>query len=143
MFINKDKSRRSSRRGIQAKEIHNFVVKRSASKGQDEGNHFLKGKLPVPGIVFAGSCGEEPFVVCHSLNCIFQCFFTVFGFTSKPPCSLACRDTLLTTKAILLTEVSKMAARNDAFVKPCFELLRKKPPTLSFLRVGGFVSLTY
>ena len=63
MFINKDKSRRSSRRGIQAKEIHNFVVKRSASKGQDEGNHFLKGKLPVPGIVFAGSCGEEPFVV--------------------------------------------------------------------------------
>lgn len=32
-------------------------------KGQDEGNHFLKGKLPVPGIVFAGSCGEEPFVV--------------------------------------------------------------------------------
>lgn len=59
-------------------EIHNFVVKRSASKGQDEGNHFLKGKLPVPGIVFAGSCGEEPFVVCHSLNCIFQCFF--YGF---------------------------------------------------------------
>ena len=46
-------------------------------------------------------------------------------------------------KAILLTEVSKMASRNDAFVKPCFELLRKKPPTLSFLRVGGFVSLTY
>ena len=29
-------------------------------------------------------------------------------------------------KSILLTEVSKMAARNDAFVKPCFELLRKK-----------------
>ena len=54
-----DKSRGSSRRGIQAKEIHNFVVKRSASKGQDEGNHFLKGKLPVPGIVFAGSCGED------------------------------------------------------------------------------------
>ena len=26
----------------------------------------------------------------------------------------------------MLTEVSKMAARNDAFVKPCFELLRKK-----------------
>ena len=102
------------------------MVKRSASKGQDEGNHFLKGKLPVSGIVFAGSCGEEPFVVCHSLNCIFQCFFTVFGFISKPPRSLACRDTLLTTKAILLTEVSKMAARNDAFVKPCFELLRKK-----------------
>ena len=39
---------------------------------------------------------------------------------------MACRNTLLTTKAILLTEVSKMAARNDAFVKPCFELLRKK-----------------
>ena len=39
---------------------------------------------------------------------------------------MACRDTLLTTKAILLTEVSKMAARNNAFVKPCFELLRKK-----------------
>lgn len=65
------------------------------------------------------------------------------GNLSKPPRSLACRDTLLTTKAILLTEVSKMAARNDAFVKPCFEFLRKNPPTLSFLRVGGFVSLTY
>ena len=26
----------------------------------------------------------------------------------------------------MLTEVSKMAARNDAFVKHCFELLRKK-----------------
>ena len=61
-----DKSRRSSRRGIQAKEIHNFVVKRSASKGQDEGNHFLKGKLPVPGIVFAGSCGEEPYVTMRN-----------------------------------------------------------------------------
>ena len=51
------------------------------------------------------------------------------------------RSTLETSKD--LTEVSKMAARNDAFVKPCFELLRKNPPTLSFLRVGGFVSLTY
>lgn len=48
------------------------------------------------------------------------------GNLSKPPRSLACRDTLLTTKATLLTEVSKMAARNDAFVKPCFEFLRKK-----------------
>ena len=45
------------------------------------------------------------------------------------------RSTLETSKD--LTEVSKMAARNDAFVKPCFELLRKNPPTLSFLRVGG------
>ena len=60
---------------------------------------------------------------------VFQGFFgiiKIFGFTSKPPRSLARRDTLLTTKAILLTSVSKMAARNDAFVKPCFELLRKK-----------------
>ena len=69
---------------------------------------------------------ESGCIQIRSLNCIFPCFFTVFGFISKPPRSLACRNTLLTIKAILLTEVSKMASRNDAFVKPCFELLRKK-----------------
>lgn len=65
------------------------------------------------------------------------------GNLSKPPRSLACRDTLLTTKAILLTEVSKMAARMMLLSSPVLNFYEKNPPTLSFLRVGGFVSLTY
>ena len=47
--------------------------------------------------------------------------FTASGFIKYPPCSFVCWFTLLTTKAILLTAVSKMAAWNDAFVKPYFE----------------------
>ena len=43
------------------------------------------------------------------------------GFIKNPPCSLVCRNTPLATAAILLTAVSKMAARNDTFVMPYFE----------------------